>query len=270
MTAPTELPPEEPVQPPPPQSPQAVATEEALEAAENSLTPIIAGLLISAAAIAALEAAPHGFGARAGLEVAAVITPKWILTTLGEDIGEAFITSMMTVIHPIVLGRLAGLRDEAPTPMLFGGPDLNETAREATMFAIEQAQQRLIDYAVSDRGRRNQDIYDMFDDAPQFDPRSAPQRRAEGFARRMARWLTREAIFRGQELLGPAFGFTHKRWLTERDSRVRTEHRGLDGKVVRIGQTFRTETGTIRYPGDVYAPPHLVINCRCSLEWLRR
>lgn len=245
-------------------------TEEALEAAESSLTPVIAGLLISAAAIAALESAPPAIGAKAALKISALTTPEWILTTLGEDMGEAFIASMMTVIHPIVLGRLAGMRRDAPTPMLFGGPDLNETSREASMFAIEQARKRLTEYATSARGRRNEDIYDMFDDAPDSDPRSAPQRRAEGFARRMARWLTREAIFRGQELVAPAYGFTHKRWLTERDTRVRAEHRGLDGKVVKIGRSFRTQTGTIRYPGDVYAPPHLVINCRCSLEWLRR
>lgn len=70
-------------------------------------------------------------------------------------------------------------------------------------------------------------------------------------------------------------GYTHKRWLTARDSRVRSpnkgskyNHRAMDGKVELLEQPFTTPTGSrMMYPGDRSrgAPPGDWINCRCSL-----
>lgn len=59
-----------------------------------------------------------------------------------------------------------------------------------------------------------------------------------------------------------------KRWVTQRDARVRSQHRQLEGKRVPYGEGFKVEGYSLRFPGDPLAPPHLTINCRCKLRWL--
>jgi len=70
-------------------------------------------------------------------------------------------------------------------------------------------------------------------------------------------------------------GYTHKRWLTARDNRVRVaqgssrfDHRQMDGVVVPIDEPFVTPAGSrLLYPGDrsLGAPPGEVMNCRCTI-----
>lgn len=58
-----------------------------------------------------------------------------------------------------------------------------------------------------------------------------------------------------------------KTWISQRDSRVRVEHRTLDGDTVQITEPFTVQGIDIRFPGDPLAPPHLTINCRCFLRF---
>ena len=56
-----------------------------------------------------------------------------------------------------------------------------------------------------------------------------------------------------------------KRWLTSHDSRVREEHRDVDGQERPMGQPFMVDGFPLMIPGDPSGPPHLVVWCRCSL-----
>lgn len=60
-------------------------------------------------------------------------------------------------------------------------------------------------------------------------------------------------------------GIRGKRWLSQRDSRVRTSHRTLDGTTIRLEDTFEVRGASLRFPGDPNAPPDETINCRCSM-----
>lgn len=60
-----------------------------------------------------------------------------------------------------------------------------------------------------------------------------------------------------------AVGYTHKKWLSQRDDRVRHSHEECDAQgVIPLGATF---VNGLRYPGQADAPPEEVINCRCVL-----
>jgi hypothetical protein len=60
-----------------------------------------------------------------------------------------------------------------------------------------------------------------------------------------------------------------KMWLSERDSKVRSEHAILDGNSVPFDEPFKVKGFEIRFPGDPLAPPHLTIGCRCRLRFGR-
>lgn len=62
-------------------------------------------------------------------------------------------------------------------------------------------------------------------------------------------------------------GKVRKTWVTEKDERVRAEHRLLNGKTVDINDGFMAKDFILRFPGDPLAPPHLTINCRCRLKF---
>lgn len=57
-----------------------------------------------------------------------------------------------------------------------------------------------------------------------------------------------------------------KRWVATKDGRTRHAHRRLDGQTVDWNESFASELGKIRYPGDPRAKPANVYNCRCSLR----
>lgn len=268
MTTPSGPPPEEPVQPPPPQSPQAVETEAALAAAESQLVPIIVGILLAAAiADAAVPDGDIEDGLSGVVARGALFTPAWVANTFAKGTSDVVIGTIKMILHPLILRRLHSMK--YMTVVDDDGPAFHDIADESADYAIREAIRRMHDYAADPRARATSEIYDLFD-GPDDDPRTTAQRRAEAFARRTARWVAREGVFRGQAVVAKVLGYTHKRWLTVGDERVRYEHTELDSEVVRINEKFYTPTGRISYPGDISAPPHLVINCRCSLEWLKR
>ena len=64
-------------------------------------------------------------------------------------------------------------------------------------------------------------------------------------------------------------GFTHKRWLTELDEKVRDTHAEIEGKVIDIDGLFLVGTSLMRFPHDVEygADPEEIINCRCACQY---
>lgn len=54
-------------------------------------------------------------------------------------------------------------------------------------------------------------------------------------------------------------------WVATLDDRTRHEHRQLDGMKIAVGESFKIDGYTIRFPGDPEAEPEMVYNCRCTL-----
>lgn len=57
-----------------------------------------------------------------------------------------------------------------------------------------------------------------------------------------------------------------RKWVTARDERVRSSHRGLNGLIRTIDETFPGAAGALRFPGDPAAPAAETIQCRCVLS----
>lgn len=57
-----------------------------------------------------------------------------------------------------------------------------------------------------------------------------------------------------------------KQWVTRRDDKVRTAHRGVAGQTRPLQDAFDVDGVRMQYPGDPTAPSALVINCRCVLQ----
>ena len=61
-----------------------------------------------------------------------------------------------------------------------------------------------------------------------------------------------------------------KRWVATKDGRTRHAHQKLDGKTVDWDESFLSELGKIRYPGDPRAKPASTYNCRCTLRTVEK
>lgn len=59
-----------------------------------------------------------------------------------------------------------------------------------------------------------------------------------------------------------------KKWLATLDDRTRDTHQELDGQTVPVDEPFTVDGMEIDYPGDPNAPPELVYNCRCTLQYV--
>lgn len=59
-------------------------------------------------------------------------------------------------------------------------------------------------------------------------------------------------------------GMRFKKWVTERDNRVRKSHKAVDGKKIPIEEYFVLEKGLMLYPGDYENCPEETPNCRCT------
>lgn len=96
-----------------------------------------------------------------------------------------------------------------------------------------------------------------------------PRRPAQAFGEEsMERWLRTAATELQnaeslKELAGE--GFTHKKWISHHDSKVRPSHLAANGQVVPTSATFSVGGYPLMYPADPSAPPHERENCRCVL-----
>ena len=61
-----------------------------------------------------------------------------------------------------------------------------------------------------------------------------------------------------------------KVWIATMDGSTRHSHRALDGQERKIDEPFDSEHGNIMYPGDPYADPAELYNCRCRLSGLTK
>ena len=61
-----------------------------------------------------------------------------------------------------------------------------------------------------------------------------------------------------------------KRWVATKDGRTRHAHQKLDGQTVEWDESFTSELGKIRFPGDPRAKPANVYNCRCTLHTVEK
>lgn len=73
----------------------------------------------------------------------------------------------------------------------------------------------------------------------------------------------RQERYKEAEALGIKF---QKVWLATLDGRTRDAHRDLDGQAVDQDKAFEVWGYKIRFPGDPWARPELVYNCRCTME----
>lgn len=60
-------------------------------------------------------------------------------------------------------------------------------------------------------------------------------------------------------------GIGFKRWLSQRDGKVRPAHDEVDGQEVPVAESFTVAGVEMMHPGDPSAPAALVINCRCTM-----
>lgn len=56
-----------------------------------------------------------------------------------------------------------------------------------------------------------------------------------------------------------------REWISAIDGRTRHAHRLLDGQLVDVNESFKSELGPIMFPGDPSADPANVYNCRCTM-----
>ena len=57
-----------------------------------------------------------------------------------------------------------------------------------------------------------------------------------------------------------------KQWMATLDERTRWMHRDLDGQVRELEEPFEIGQYSIMYPGDPFAHPSMVYNCRCTMD----
>lgn len=60
-------------------------------------------------------------------------------------------------------------------------------------------------------------------------------------------------------------GYTHKRWMTRYDSRVRDSHAAVDRETILLEESFIVGGSAMMYPADPMGPIEEIANCRCVL-----
>lgn len=274
--------------PPPgyPQSPQAVAIDEALEQAESSIIPTLAALLAAEVATSMVSEAVSETVENVA-QGAYRVGKRWRYPFLdaflaGKGIYLIIKGMLELLLLPLGVFSWNNINDHADSKQTY-----SDATYDLILDSIDEVMERVaksVEFVLAKDVWDEDDIYALFgvpgdtkfnpdhvgDDEVHGDPRSATQRAVDNFARQMARWLTRETVFTIQERVARGMGFTHKRWITMHDHKVRDFHRPLHGKAVPLGQSFSTPVGDLRYPGDTSAPIGLWINCRCVIEWIAR
>ena len=66
-------------------------------------------------------------------------------------------------------------------------------------------------------------------------------------------------------------GYTKKKWITEKDNRVRKTHRPLDDKIIDIKKPFQVGNSLMLFPKDktYFASDREIFNCRCSIKYIK-
>ena len=61
-----------------------------------------------------------------------------------------------------------------------------------------------------------------------------------------------------------------KQWVATKDGKTRHSHQKLDGQTVEWDESFNSELGKIRYPGDPQGKPSNVYRCRCTMRTVEK
>lgn len=300
---------EEPDEQPYYESPQAQAMDQLLSQAEGSVTPAILAALIAAYAMAqGAKTAFSGIneGISFGAEVYADAVEgmmKTMLFILKRD-NAARLDMLKRELLPFAVRAVISLlqSDEriSNVNLITSGLDIQREAEQAIDETLEHvfntmtaSAEKTREYVDNKDFKDDSEIFDILNevfsgDAPEKDlypftkrgrrrdvgtddnADDTAKRHMHNAARRFARLLVRDVAFRVQERVAKQFGFTHKRWVTCADDRVRLLHRARHGSTVRLSQRFQGPGGGIRWPGDPAASLDETANCRCSLEWLKR
>lgn len=66
-------------------------------------------------------------------------------------------------------------------------------------------------------------------------------------------------------------GYTKKKWITEKDERVRKTHRPLNDKVIDIDKPFQVGNSLMLFPKDTsfFASEREIVNCRCVAKYIK-
>lgn len=66
-------------------------------------------------------------------------------------------------------------------------------------------------------------------------------------------------------------GYTKKKWITEKDNRVRKTHRPLNNQIIDIKKPFQVGNSLMMFPKDTsyFASEREIANCRCSVKYIR-
>lgn len=66
-------------------------------------------------------------------------------------------------------------------------------------------------------------------------------------------------------------GYTKKKWITEKDERVRKTHRPLNDKVIDIDKPFQVGNSLMLFPKDTsfFASEREIANCRCTCKYIK-
>lgn len=64
-------------------------------------------------------------------------------------------------------------------------------------------------------------------------------------------------------------GYTRKKWITMKDTRVRKTHKEVDDKVIPIKDYFIVGKSLMLYPHWIDGSPEEVIGCRCTIKYLK-
>lgn len=290
------------------ESPQAQAMDQTLSQAESSVTPVVLGTLIAAYAAAAGTRSVFS-GINNGITFGAEVTSE-TLEAVAKSVrfmflrdNQARLRMLKRELLPFSVRAVINLIGYSPIPnrrnMFVNGIDPYAVAQQAVDSTVDNVFGSIQNSATNTRDSVNRK--DFRDDSNLFDTLEAvfkgeesetalrphkkktkrrdagtdnaddmSQRHMNTSATRFGRMLTRDSAFGAQEAVAEALGFTHKRWITCLDDRVRLLHAARHGSTVVIGERFQGPGAGLRWPGDLTAPLNDTANCRCSLEWIRR
>jgi len=100
------------------------------------------------------------------------------------------------------------------------------------------------------------------------------QGRMDNVAAHKPRTIAQTSVTAGssqaQQLAYEETGLYAKRWLSQRDGKVRATHTAADGQEVQAGDSFLVGSASLRFPGDPAAPAEEVVNCRCTTLPVRK
>lgn len=178
--------------------------------------------------------------------------------TKGRHISQAELLAIVQAIAvPYAVMTAIGMLDYAPTPV--DTRNWQEMATELVTDVVERTYPSVV--REFDDVRR-EDIYERSEHGPVG---------IEAWAQRIAGMIALSVAEGMKRSIAEALGFTHRKWMTRLDSRVRETHRLLEGVTRPTGEPFVTRGGArLMYPGDPTAPIEEWIRCRCSLLYIAR